>query len=561
MLGFSSATRALVVLMLFQSSSVVLAGVYESKCPPQNHTLANDTTYGVLCPVPSHLRMLYCYDREVFIHTSFVATTTTSTTTGSCNSSYSLVLAEVAFGLDRNRGVVPNGILHRQLPRMVSDLNGFFCDDSRRQGKLCSKCRDGCGIALYNYYGLPCACPCHSYGIPLYFLLEIGFSLLFLFFVFLFKFSVFSGRWYGLVLFFQTTTNIGKTYPIMFTLYSQQGHKLHVLFDTVFGVWNMDFFRLLMPRFCVSRNAGTLAAICTGYFSALWPLLMVLTISLIVKLHRCNCRVLVRPWELLNRVTRGVIRRRIAETNLIETFATFLFLSYVKLMYVSFALLGATVPYEAAPGATAARQSHWVSLDTDVPFGSRKHLRYAIPAVVLVLFVGILLPLVLLIYPCKCTHRLCGGRNGRHWLALKMFIEVFHGGFKDGTDGTRDYRMLPAIFLLIKVFLGFTFALRGIPLLAYNLPLIYLALSLFALLMAALFGLAKPYKEKRHNLIDVLLYTLVAVQCATIFTLFSDWKYARSLVSLLLLISSLPGLAVYCVVAFKIFKHLCLNIQ
>ena len=39
-----------------------------------------------------------------------------------------------------------------------------------------------------------------------------------------------------------------------------------------------------------------------------------------------------------------------------------------------------------------------------------------------------------------CSHRI--------QIALNTFVETFHGTFKDGLNGTTDYRVLPALFLI-----------------------------------------------------------------------------------------------------------------
>ena len=518
--------------------------------------LPNATTSCLLCPVPPHLRMLYCSGEDAYIHASFVATTATTNDNSNSNIN-SLAIREVIFGLDRSRGLLKKSVFLRKLPQTVSELNGFFCNESRRQGTLCSRCKDGCGIALYTYYGLPCACPCGDYGILLYFLLEIGFSTLFFALVFFLKISVLSSRWYGVVFYFQTTASFGNTYPIMHTFYEKGGHRvLPVVLDSLHGVWNMDFLRLALPQFCVSQHVGTLGAISTGYISALWPLFLVVLISLALRLHKRDYKIVVYPWRVVNKISAGVIQRRFRETNLIKTFATFLLLSYLKLMYVSFALLGTSTSYNVSPDNSSVIHGRTFSLDPEVPYGSRKHLKYAIPAFVIVLFVGILLPLGILLYPMKCVQRLWGERvTGRFWLGVKTFIEAFHGGFKDGTAGTRDYRPIPALTAFSRVFFAMMYSLRGAPVLAYNLPLFYVAIAFYGLVKVAIFGLGKPYKTRRHNLIDVLLWALVAVECLFISAMF-EGEYDGHVMYTLVVLAFLPATAVAISVEISIFKYL-----
>ena len=514
--------------------------------------LANTTTSCVLCPVPPHIRMLYCSREDIFIHPSFVATTTTSAK----SNRYSIEIGEVIFGLDRSRGLQQCSVYRRKMPPKVSELNGFFCNESQRQGRLCSQCMDGCGISLYTYYGLPCSCPCNSYGIPLYFLLEIGFSTLFFAVVFVFKISVLSSKWYGLLFYFQTTANIGTTYPVMYTLYGKGGHSLPIVLDSLHGIWNLDFLRLALPQFCVSQSIGTLGAISTGYISGLWPLFLVILVSLAVELHKRNYKIVVYPWLAVNKMSAGVIQRRFAETNLMKIFVTFIVVSYMKLIYVSFALLGVTIPHTLTPENSSHREGPWLSLDPDIHYGSLKHLKYAVPASFVILFLGFLLPLALLLYPMICVHRLCGERmTGRFWISVKTFIEAFHGGFKDGTNGTRDYRALPGLTLLWKMFLAMTYAFRGVPSLAYNLPLIYVGIAGYGLIHAAFFGLTKPYKIRRHNLIDVLLYALLAVECICISALFMG-VYEPGMLHTIFVLAFLPVTAVVISVKIEIFKFL-----
>ena len=205
----------------------------------------------------------------------------------------------------------------------------------------------------------------------------------------------------------------------------------------------------------------------------------------------------------------------------------------------------------------------WLSLDPELSYGSYEHLKYAIPALIIILFCGILLPLTLLLYPLKCVHKfVCVERSrfGREWIALKIFIEAFHGGLKDGTNGTRDYRALPGAYLVLKVFLGLIYALRGVPVLALNLQTMYALLAAFSLMNALFFGLAKPYKIRIHNLIDTLLCTLLTTQCVLILIIFSNWKYQRTMVPLLIGISILPGIGLVVFLAIKLIKMTLLKV-
>ena len=42
-----------------------------------------------------------------------------------------------------------------------------------------------------------------------------------------------------------------------------------------------------------------------------------------------------------------------------------------------------------------------------------------------------------------------------------MFVESFQGQCKDGTNGTRDFRMVSASFLIVRILIIFTFLNRN----------------------------------------------------------------------------------------------------
>ena len=68
-----------------------------------------------------------------------------------------------------------------------------------------------------------------------------------------------------------------------------------ILFESLNGFWNLDFFRTLYPRFCLHPNMSTLQVLALDYIIAAYPLLLI-TYTL-VKLHNCNCRLVVCLWK------------------------------------------------------------------------------------------------------------------------------------------------------------------------------------------------------------------------------------------------------------------------
>ena len=75
-----------------------------------------------------------------------------------------------------------------------------------------------------------------------------------------------------------------------------------------------------------------------------------------------------------------------------------------------------------------------------------------LPLYTIIVTLGVLLPLLLMLYPTRCGSRYFSGR-----IIVKTFIEAFQGSYKDGTNGTRDYRAVSALYLVCRVVLWYKF--------------------------------------------------------------------------------------------------------
>ena len=82
-------------------------------------------------------------------------------------------------------------------------------------------------------------------------------------------------------------------------------------------------------------------------------------------------------------------------------------------------------------------------------------------------------------------------------LTLHAFADAFQGCYKDGTDGSRDYRWFAGVHLFIRFGIVLLFSLLKIS--PYN----YVSFISFALVAAT--ALLQPYKKDINNKIDTLL--------------------------------------------------------
>ena len=212
---------------------------------------------------------------------------------------------------------------------------------------------------------------------------------------------------------------------------------------TSYGIWNLDFFRTLFPEICL--DLSSLQVLALDYAIAFYPLLLMIIFYVLIELHDSNCRPIVYMWKPFNRCLSRFRRQWNARASTIDVFATFLLLSYMKLLCVSVHILRPTQVYNVHGNKIGL----YLYYDATVKYLGGEHLPYALIAVA-VLLIFILFPLLLLIiYPMKCFQR-CLGHIRIQFLALHIFADAFQGCYKDGTNGTRDFRYFAATYLMVR---------------------------------------------------------------------------------------------------------------
>ena len=180
--------------------------------------------------------------------------------------------------------------------------------------------------------------------------------------------------------------------------------------------------------------------------------------------------------------------------SIIDVFATFLLLSDMGLLSESFDLLVPTKVFDV-DGSTVG---YYLYYDATVEWFGKEHLPYAILALAVVFFLILLPMMLLLLYPMRCFQRcLTHCRLQSH--ALQIFSDAFQGCYKDGTEGTRDYRYFAAVYLIYRMFL-FT---------VYALTLSVITYVVAVIMLTIILAIFKPYK----NNILLILFCISWQRC------------------------------------------------
>ena len=275
-----------------------------------------------------------------------------------------------------------------------------------------------------------------------------------------------------------------------------------LIFESLNGFWNLDFFRTLYPRFCLHPNMSTLQALALDYIIAAYPLLLTIITFSLVELHYRNCKLVVCLWKPFRICFARFQRQWNIQTSLIQAFASFLLLSHVKFLSVSFDFL-VPVHLNNVHGET---MEPYLYIDGTVEYFGKQHLPYAILAIV-VLFVFIIVPLMLLcLYPCLCFQKILNACKLR-CQALHIFMDAFQGCYKNGTDGTRDCRYFSAMYLLVRISFFTVFAIT----LSSSVYVGYFIVGVIFTLFAILFTIVQPYKTPAYNVVDTVLVATVAL--------------------------------------------------
>ena len=378
------------------------------------------------------------------------------------------------------------------LPHCPSQLNENLCAKYYRMGQLCGKCIDDFAPAVYSYNMSCINCTEYHKNWSKFILYSFVPLTGFFFVVIMFRISATSGLMNAFILITQVLTS-----PVLMRglqQMSRQRSKLPLLvLSSIYGIWNLDFFRLFYSPFCLHPKMSMLQALALDYVIAVFPLVLIVVTYILVELHD-KFRILARLWRPFHWCFVHFRRRWHIRASLIDALATFLLLSYVKFLNVSYDLLSPLWVYNIH-GHSLRRP--YLFYDGTVEYFGKQHLPYAILALGVLLTFNIFPILLFCLYPCCCFQRCLASLNLRTH-ALHVFMDAFQGCYKDGTNGTRDRRWFSVVYLVMR----FVFLLTGIISFSEFSLTIGVFINLVVLVMLTIF---QPYKSHAHTIIDALL--------------------------------------------------------
>ena len=292
-----------------------------------------------------------------------------------------------------------------KLPGNISELNDYMCGPMNRKGRLCSECIDGFAPSVISLGSVCSNCTDTWYGVPLYLCLEFVPITLFYVIIVIFRINLTSAPMVAFVFFSQLEVSSFIFFGNKVFAELNHAHNFLLFLTTMYGFWNLDFLRYILPPFCVSPKIKIIHITFLYYISAFYPLCLICITWLCIKLYSLNFKPIVCTWSKLKRLRccRKFSTSQDYSNSLINAFATFFLLSYAKVVFITSRIL-------AAPRAINQRNYsvHTYLLATDTSFGyfSKKHLPYALVSIAIFLFVILPLIVLLTLYPVKCFRSL-----------------------------------------------------------------------------------------------------------------------------------------------------------
>ena len=391
--------------------------------------------------------------------------------------------------------------LYRHVPRNRSALNEFVCgmeSDLHRTGTLCGKCQDGYYPLAYSYDMNCVHCPNDKSNWWKFVLAAFLPLTIFYLVILFFKVNVVSSRFQGFLFFSQMISVPILIRALILVRYVSKdrnatAHMAVQSLATLYGIWNLDFFRSFNFGICLGTD--TLQTLALDLIVGAYPLVLMVISYILIELYDRNFWAFVIIWKPLRKLFSLFQENWNLRTSLIDSFATTLLLTNVKFQSVSFDLL---TPVTVHQLDATGNWTYSVRLmyDATVPYFGLRHLPYAIMALLIVTLFAILPVLLLVLYPFCCFQRLLNLFPFR-WYILHTFVDSFYGSYKDGTQpGTRDCRWFASLFILSR----FCLLLIG----AYVESAMYFPMAAILLaVIAVLFVGVQPFKENTSHFTSI----------------------------------------------------------
>lgn len=395
-----------------------------------------------------------------------------------------------------------------ELPRDSSELEAFVCVPTRT-GRVCGQC-----VANHSVYFHSPRFTCKRddelcrLGWLWYILSELLPLTVVYVVVMVMNISFTSGSVNGFIFFAQVIDTFEVNANGLNGLNSQDkwvqfGNDAYLF---IYNTFNLEFFGAESLSFCLWDRAGTLDVLVMKYVTMTYAFLLVVsTVFILNHLQLCCCR-----------------KASHHKYNIIHGLSAFFITCYVQLMRVSFRILLPTHVY-----GLNSSESHYsiVYYSGHLNYFEGKHLFYAIPALFCTVFMIILPPLALLLYPHYLKFfALCGWAESRPiklfsvpFVKGKHFFDSFQSSYKN------NFRFVAGLFFIYRMMILVSYIM------SIGYDMFYLIIAAQLIVMILLHFLMQPHQNQSHNILDVLIFVnLSAINGLSLYRFGASYQHDHS---------------------------------
>ena len=430
-----------------------------------------------------------------------------------------------------------------QLPSDYEYINQLLCTPKNRNGDVCGMCIDNHSV-YYHSDRFKCeTCNYPEFG-PLFYVLSelLPVTIIFIFVIVL-DINLMSGVASSFILFAQTLDFFQVTLGSY--ILPPSINVLTQMYWFLFGFFNLEFFRTDKLSFCIFQNASALDTLAFKYITTAYGLLLVCLLYILMNV--CHCHKIIGKFRK-NSVS--------SQYTVMNGLTAFLVLTYSQCAKVSFELLSQL--NINVDGGLADKNV--VLLAGHIPYFSKQHLKYAIPAMIVLCYL-FLVPIFLIGHPLYLLFKkymslkilqkwndsnpTC---SSRFTLFTKPILDAFQAPYKDNA------RFFAGIMFFYRLVISALFALNQTTLTAFS------SLEVFLIIVLMARSLIHPYKQRLHNIIESIMFTdLALINGITLYNTVSSQLQTETFLTELLIIQLvliyLPIVLITAYIAYKV-SHL-----
>ena len=280
---------------------------------------------------------------------------------------------------------------------------------------------------------------------------------------------------------------------------------------------------------------------------AIYPLVLVIISCILMELHARNYTIVGILWKPFKIILNKANMTAVTGDAVFHAFASFIFLSNTSVMFT----VNEIVNFVTVWNSTGHFQKRVLYTDPTVEWNTS--VPYVLMSAVILIIFTLIPSLLLFIYPTRLYRYLSRFLSARKRLAITAFAEALHSCFKDGLNGTCDYRALAGVTLFgFLVYIAIQYFSVSI---ALKVPLLIVKIVPWMILVCIV-SYVKPCKSPVANISLSFHMTMAGIFKCTTYLWEFDLSVETYTLELMFIVTFLsPHILVAVWAGYSLTKH------